>query len=43
VTGRPDTLAGLTRLGPRDLFIRKPYGPRELVTAARRLLGLDPA
>lgn len=40
VTGRPDALLGISRLGPRDAFIRKPYGPGELVATARRLLGL---
>ena len=42
VSGRPDALVGVARLGPRDAFIRKPYGPGELVAAAHRLLDLEP-
>jgi DNA-binding response OmpR family regulator len=42
VTGRPDALRGLSRLGPRDAFIRKPYGPGELIGTVRRLLAAGP-
>ena len=41
VTGRPDALSGLGRLGARDVFICKPYGPAEIVRAVRRLLGVE--
>lgn len=39
VTGRPEVMNRMGRLGPLDVFIRKPYGPAQVVAAARRLLG----
>ena len=36
MTGRPDTMAGLT-VSERDAFIAKPYVPSEVTAAVRRL------
>ena len=36
MTGRPDTMAGLT-VAERDVFIAKPYVPSEVTAAVRRL------
>ena len=36
MTGRPDTMAGLT-VSERDAFIVKPYVPSEVTAAVRRL------
>ena len=38
MTGRPDALNGIRPLGPRDVLLRKPFAPSELLAAARRLL-----
>jgi DNA-binding response OmpR family regulator len=38
VTGRPDSMAGLSNVGPRDAFIRKPYGPQEVIATIAKLL-----
>ena len=37
VTGRPESMVGVS-LGPHDAFVRKPYGPREIVATVERLL-----
>lgn len=39
VTGRPEVLDKLGRLGPRDAFIRKPYSARDVVAVVQKLLG----
>ncbi len=38
VTGRPDSLSSIGSLGPRDAFVRKPYGPLDVMAAVDRLL-----
>lgn len=38
VTGRPESMSGVGRLGPRDAFLRKPYGPRDILAVINRLL-----
>ena len=39
MTGRPDALNAVGRLGGRDVFVPKPFAPSDLLTIARRLLG----
>lgn len=39
VTGRPESLGPAGHLGERDAFVRKPYGPGEIIAVLRRLLG----
>ena len=38
MTGRPDVMRGAGRLGNREAFIRKPYGPAEVLSTIERLL-----
>ncbi len=38
VTGRPESMAGVDRLGSRDAFMRKPYGLQDMVAVVSRLL-----
>lgn len=38
VTGRPESMAGVGRLGSRDAFMRKPYGLQDMVAVVSRLL-----
>ena len=38
VTGRPDVMVRVGKLGPSQAFIRKPYGPGEVLGVVRRLL-----
>ena len=38
MTGRPDVMRNVGRLGAKEAFIRKPYGPAEVVAAIERLL-----
>ncbi len=38
MTGRPDVMRGAGRLGEREAFIRKPYGPAEVLSTVQRLL-----
>ena len=40
VTGRPDTLHN--SMGQNDAFIRKPFGPNEVLTLIRKLLANRP-
>ena len=43
MTGRPDALNGIRPLGTRDVLLRKPFAPSELLATARQLLnGGDP-
>lgn len=42
-TGRPDAMNGAGPLGDRDLLVRKPYVPSQIVTALRSLLALSEA
>ncbi len=37
-TGRPDALSGAGPLGHRDVLVRKPYVPSQVVVALRRFL-----
>ncbi len=37
VTGRPESMSGVD-LGPHDAFIRKPYGPVDIIRLVARLL-----
>jgi CheY-like chemotaxis protein len=37
-TGRPDVLSGAETLGHRDVLVRKPYVPSQVVVALRRFL-----
>ena len=37
VTGRPESLTGVD-LGPRDAFVRKPYGPFDMIKLVAHLL-----
>ncbi len=37
-TGRPDALNGAGTLGHRDVLVRKPYVPSQVVVALRRFL-----
>jgi CheY-like chemotaxis protein len=37
-TGRPDALSGADPLGHRDVLVRKPYAPSQVVVALRRFL-----
>jgi DNA-binding response OmpR family regulator len=37
-TGRPESMAGMGSLGPREALLRKPYGPREVLATVRALL-----
>ena len=37
-TGRPVALNGAGLLGPRDVLVRKPYVPSQVVVAPRRFL-----
>lgn len=37
-TGRPDALKAAGPLGHRDVLVRKPYAPSQVVTALRRFL-----
>jgi len=37
-TGRPDALSGAGTLGHRDVLVRKPYAPSQVVVALRRFL-----
>jgi len=37
-TGRPDALNGAGPLGHRDVLVRKPYAPSQVVVALRRFL-----
>ena len=37
-TGRPDALSAAGPLGHRDVLVRKPYVPSQVVTALRRFL-----
>lgn len=39
VTGRPEALADMGALGPRDALARKPFAPSEVATLVARLLG----
>ncbi len=39
MTGRPDSMARLVTLGPRDAVVLKPYGPRDVMAVIGRLLG----
>ena len=41
-TGRPEAVRELTRLGPNDAFVAKPYGPSEIVRMANRMLHMVP-
>lgn len=38
MTGRPDVMRGAGRLSEREAFIRKPYGPAEVLSTIQRLL-----
>jgi len=38
VTGRPEVLGKAGDLGPRDVFVRKPYSAREVVAVMEKLL-----
>lgn len=38
MTGRPDVMRRAGRLGIREAFIRKPYGPAEVLSTIERLL-----
>jgi CheY-like chemotaxis protein len=38
MTGQPDAMRRAGPLGERDVFIRKPYGPNEVLSIIRRLL-----
>jgi CheY-like chemotaxis protein len=38
VTGRPEVLGKIGQLGPRDVFVRKPYSAREVVSVVQKLL-----
>jgi len=38
MTGRPDVMRGAGRLSTREAFIRKPYGPAEVLSTIERLL-----
>lgn len=38
MTGRPDAMRSAGKLGPRDAFIAKPYGPSDVVRTLDRLL-----
>lgn len=38
MTGRPDVMRGAGCLGKREAFIRKPYGPAEVLSTIQRLL-----
>ncbi len=38
VTGRPEALSGVHKLGPRDRLMRKPYSATEIVAMAAHLL-----
>ena len=40
-TGRPDALQGAGPLRDRDVLVRKPYVPSQIVTALRSLLALS--
>ncbi len=40
-TGRPDSLRLLGELGPGESFLRKPYGPVDMLELLNRLLGSD--
>ena len=40
-TGRPDALHGAGPLRDRDMLVRKPYIPSQIVTALRSLLALS--
>ena len=37
-TGRPDAMNDAGPLGPRDVLVRKPYVPSQIVVVLRRLL-----
>jgi len=37
-TGRPDAVSGAGPLGHRDVLVRKPYAPSQVVVALRRFL-----
>ncbi len=37
MTGIPESLFGARPFGPREYFIRKPYGPSEMLQAIRQL------
>ncbi len=39
VTGRPEALAKIGSLGPRDVFVRKPYSAHDVIAVVERLLG----
>lgn len=41
VTGRPDVMERIGRLGPGDAFLRKPYAPSEVISAVRGLLDAE--
>ncbi len=38
VTGRPEAMNTVGQLGPAEAFVRKPYGPSEIIRTAARLL-----
>jgi len=38
VTGRPESMNRLGSLGPHDAFMRKPYGPRDVITLIGQML-----
>jgi len=38
VTGRPEALGKVGNLGPRDVFVRKPYSAREVIAVVEKLL-----
>jgi len=38
VTGRPEVLGKVGHLGPREVFVRKPYSAREVVAVVDKLL-----
>jgi DNA-binding response OmpR family regulator len=38
VTGRPESMNRLGSLGPHDAFVRKPYGPRDVITLIGQML-----
>ena len=39
VTGRPDNITKLGEFGPHDVLLRKPYGPRDVLSIISRLVG----
>ncbi|MBV9783337.1 MAG: response regulator [Acidisphaera sp.] len=38
MTGRPDAIDAIGRLGSQEAFLRKPFGPREMLATLRPLL-----